>query len=69
VEAGDWRFVVYKPSAGKGQGSYRGELTVLFDEGGAQESVLVAPIEIPAGSDYSSLRFRFSGGKLIPEPK
>ena len=69
VEAGDWRFVVYKPSAGKGQGSYRGELTVLFDEGGAQESVLVAPIEIPAGSDYSSLRFRFSSGRLIPETK
>jgi tetratricopeptide (TPR) repeat protein len=69
VEAGDWRLMVRKPAGAQGQGSYTGELSVLVDEGGANEALLTAPLVLPADAETQAVQFTLSGGKLIPQTR
>ncbi len=69
VEAGDWQLVVRKPQGPQGQGRYSGEVSILIDEGGPGESLLTAPIAIPADAETQAVRFTLSGGRLIPQNK
>ena len=69
IEAGDWHLTVRKPAGTQGQDRYIGELTVLLDEGGANEALLTAPLALAADAETQAVHFTLSSGKLIPETK